>query len=96
VRAGEAETAFRAEIQRFPATADAYTRLAILLASQHRFGEIEPTLEAMVKASPMPATYFLAARAMDDLGNTQGARDFRRRGEQLAADLRQRRGAAGS
>ena len=85
----EAEAAFRAEIARFPATTDSYVRLALLLAADHRFAEIEPTLEAMVKASPTPSTYFLAAREMKDLGNDAGSRSFRRRGERLAADLRQ-------
>ena len=81
----EAETAFREEMQRFPTATDGYVSLALLLASEHRFGEIEPTLEAMVKASPKPATYFLAAREMKDLGNDAGARAFRTRGERLAA-----------
>ncbi len=75
----EAENAFRNEIRNFPATTDAYTRLALLLAAEHRFGEIEPTLESMVKASPSPATFLLAAREMHDLGNEAGAAAFRRR-----------------
>ena len=79
----EAEAAFRDEIQRFPATNDSYVMLALLLASEHRFTEIGPTLEAMVKASPVPATYFLAAREMQDLGNNDGARFFRSQGEQM-------------
>jgi len=90
-RPREAESAFRDEIAHFPTTRQAYVRLAILLASEHRFAEIEPTLEAMVKASPMPVTYRLAAKAMSDLGNEQGARVFRQRGEQLAAELRRGR-----
>lgn len=94
-RTQEAEAAFREEIQRFPTTREAYVRLAVLLASQHRFTEIEPALEAMVAASPMPATYGLAAQAMSDLGNDAGARVFRRRGERLAAELRQRRTSRG-
>jgi arylsulfatase A-like enzyme/tetratricopeptide (TPR) repeat protein len=81
----EAEAAFREEMSRFPATTDAYVKLALLLASQHRFSEIGPTLEAMVQASPRPATYFLAAREMHDLGNDAAALAFRRRGEKLAA-----------
>ena len=85
----EAEVAFRNEIARFPSTAEAYVRLALLLASEHRFSEIQPTLEAMVKASPKPATYLLAAREMTDLGNDAAAREFRRRGERLAAEIRQ-------
>lgn len=91
-RVAEAEASFREEIRNFPETTDAYTRLAILLASQHRFTDIEPTLEAMVRASPRPATYGLAARAMADLGNTERARIFQQRGERLAAALRQQRG----
>jgi tetratricopeptide (TPR) repeat protein len=87
-RSGDAETAFREEIAHFPATGDAYVRLAILLATQRRFAEIEPLLEAMVAASPLPATYELAARALADLGNEAGARDFRRRGERRRAELR--------
>jgi tetratricopeptide (TPR) repeat protein len=82
-RNAEAEAAFRDEIARFPRTTEAYTKLALLLASQHRFDEIAPTLEAMVKASPIPATYFLAAREMKDLGNESAARAFRNRGEKL-------------
>jgi tetratricopeptide (TPR) repeat protein len=38
----EAEAAFREEIARFPGTKHAYARLAILLATQHRFAEITP------------------------------------------------------
>jgi len=89
-RNAEAEAAFREEITRFPTTTDAYVRLALLLASEHRFAEIDPTLEAMVKASPKPVTYLLAARAMNDLGNDAGARAFRSRGERLAAGMRGR------
>lgn len=85
-RTAEAEAALREEVSRFPATTEAYVHLAILYASQRRFDEIEPTLEAMVAAAPVPATYALAARAMADLGNEEGARDFRRRGERLLAE----------
>ncbi|HVS31857.1 MAG TPA: sulfatase-like hydrolase/transferase [Thermoanaerobaculia bacterium] len=82
-RIAEAETALREEIARFPTTTDAYVRLALLYASQRRFQEITPTLEAMVKASPTPAAYALAARAMSDFGNDAGAREFQRRGAAL-------------
>ena len=79
----DAEAAFRDEIAHFPETTEAYTKLALLLASEHRFSEIEPTLEAMVKASPKPATYLLAAREMKDLGNDAAARAFETRGRTL-------------
>ena len=86
----EAEAAFREEITRFPTTSEAYVRLALLLGSEHRFSEIAPTIEAMVKASPKPATYLLAARAMTDLGNDDAARSLRARGNRLAADMSSR------
>lgn len=85
----EAEAAFREEMQRFPQTTDAYVKLALLLASEHRFGEINPTLEAMVKASPRPATYFLAAKELSDLGNAVEAASFRSRGEKLARQIQE-------
>ena len=87
-RTKEAEEAFRREIARFPATNQAYVRLAILLASQRRFAEIEPTLQSMLDASPSPRTYILAAQVMSDLGNEVMARRYRRQGEELAARLR--------
>jgi tetratricopeptide (TPR) repeat protein len=72
-RSTEAEADFRREIAAFPATTLAYVRLTILLASQKRFKEVEPTLDAMVAASPHPESYRLAARVMTDLGNKEGA-----------------------
>ncbi len=82
-RNAEAEAAFRQEIANFPTTTEAYVKLALLLASLHRFDEIAPTLEAMVQASPRPSTYFLAAREMRDLGNDVAARRFEQRGERM-------------
>lgn len=90
-RGAEAEAAFREEIKNFPATTEAYARLALLLAMEHRFNEIRPTIDSMIAASPVPATYMLAARVMSDLGNDADANTYRRRGEQLLAELRQRK-----
>lgn len=83
-REAEAEAAFRREIEAFPHTEEAYVRLAILFAAQHRFEEIQPTLEAMVRARPTPATFELAARTMADLGNDEDAAAYRRRGRELS------------
>jgi choline-sulfatase len=88
-RDAEAEAAFRNEIEHFPSTAETYVKLALLLTSEHRFTEVVPTLEAMVKASPKPATYFLAARELKDFGNEAASRSFQSRGERLA-ELRRR------
>jgi tetratricopeptide (TPR) repeat protein len=79
----EAEAAFREEITRFPATTEAYVRLAVLLAQERRFKEITPLLEQMVQASPSQATYVLAAQTMKELGNTGGERSFLARGRAL-------------
>jgi arylsulfatase A-like enzyme/tetratricopeptide (TPR) repeat protein len=92
-RLPEAEAAFRREIERFPTTRDAYVRLSFLLASQRRFNEIAPTLESMIKASPMPATYIMAAEAMAQMGNDEAARAYRRRAEQQAAEFRKQAAA---
>lgn len=62
-------------------------RLAILLASQHRFDEIAPTLDAMVAALPLPRTMLLAAETLDRLGNREDAETWRRRARAAAADL---------
>ena len=82
-RVAEAEAAFREEIARFPTTTEAYARLAILLAQEKRFAEIGPLLEQMVKASPHPSTYVLAAQTMKELGSAEGERHFLKRGRAL-------------
>ncbi len=86
-RAAEAERAFRRELALFPGSSDPYVKLAILMASEHRFEEIEPTLEAMVQAIPTRPTYELAADTMRDLGNASGEESFRRRGRGMKRNL---------
>jgi choline-sulfatase len=78
-RSPEAEAAFREEIQRFPANARAYQGLIFLLASQQRFNEIDPIIQAMTAASPTRDTYLLAAETVERLGDEQGARVWRQR-----------------
>ncbi len=92
-RDAEAESAFRREIARFPMAPEPYARLAFLLAAEHRFDEIEPTLEALVAANPTPLAFVAAAEAMERLGNTEGAASFRARAR--AADKRLAQAAAG-
>jgi tetratricopeptide (TPR) repeat protein len=82
-RAQEAEEAFRREIASFPATTQAYTRLAVLLAAQRRFAEIEPLLDLMIDAVPAPSTCLLAEKTVADLGNRQAAARYRARAEAL-------------
>jgi arylsulfatase A-like enzyme/predicted negative regulator of RcsB-dependent stress response len=94
-RPAEAEAAFRREIELFPRTTEAYVRLAILLAEQRRFDEIEPTLETMVRAAPAPQSFQLAAKTLEDLGNVRAAASFRRRARQSASDPGASRGGDG-
>lgn len=76
-RNAEAEQAFRREIAHFPRGVDAYTRLAVLLAAEHRFEEIEPTLDALVAANPTPKALVAAAETMERLGNGDAAKAYR-------------------
>lgn len=92
-RTREAEEAFRREIATFPTTRLAYVRLVILLASQKRFDTIEPTLWAMIDASPSPGTYRLAAQVSSDLGNHELAATYRRRADEVAKRTRPRASA---
>ena len=91
-RDAEAEAALRREIAHFPKAPEPYTRLAILLASQHRFDEIEPTLEALVAANPTPVAFVAAAETMERLGNVEDAARYRARAR--AADQEMARTAA--
>ncbi|MEO8502310.1 MAG: sulfatase-like hydrolase/transferase [Acidobacteriota bacterium] len=81
----EAEASFRREIEMFPESEEAYVRFAILLASEHRFAEIQPTLDHMVTAKPIPTIYELAAQTMSNLGNEEGARQYRQTAARLFA-----------
>ena len=81
----EAEAAFRREIETFPHSEEAYVRFAILLASEHRFAEIQPLLDRMVAAKPIPPIYELAAQTMSNLGNEEGPRQYRRAAARLFA-----------
>src|SRR5262249_11415820 len=78
-RAPEAEAAFKSEIRLFPKDTRAYASLAFLAASLHRFGEIDPLLEAMVRPVPRRETYPRAAATAEGRGDQEGAKAWRRR-----------------
>ena len=76
----EAERAFREEIRLFPENTDAYARLAVLYAVDHRLvKEVYGVLEAMYSASPTPATADLAAKTLESVGDPAGAARWRSR-----------------
>ncbi|PYQ49364.1 MAG: hypothetical protein DMF78_18450, partial [Acidobacteria bacterium] len=79
-RYGEAEAEFEEEIRLFPRNLQAYTRLAIVYGLQHRtIKEVDGVLERMAAASPDPATFVLAAKTLESMGDARGAQAWRRR-----------------
>lgn len=80
IRYPEAEQAFRQEIRLFPGNSEAYARLAVLYAVEHRrVREVDELLRAMYAANPQPATSELAARTLESIGDSTGAARWRRR-----------------
>lgn len=79
-RRAEAEEAFREEIRLFPRNTEAYARLAIVLAFEHRtLGEVRQLFETMAQAVPGRESALLAAKTLDSLGDRQAAAAWRRR-----------------
>lgn len=78
-REREAEQAFRTEIGSFPENLDAWSRLALLYASQGRVGEFRELLEDMTRRVPNARSFEAAARVADIVGDKAAARDWRRR-----------------
>jgi arylsulfatase A-like enzyme/Flp pilus assembly protein TadD len=72
-RDAEAESAFRKEIEDFPANTNAYTRLAVLYASAGRSQEAVAVLRAMVERNDSPLAYIEAVRTLRTLGDPQSA-----------------------
>ena len=60
-RNAEAEQAFRSELENFPHNLDAYTKYAILLATEGRVPDARATLDAMQRANPGAAAQRAAA-----------------------------------
>jgi len=80
-RLTEAAGAFREEIRAYPTNAQAYARLAIVLAVAHQTrGEVTALLESMYRANSSPATARLAERTLDSIGDRSGAARWAGRG----------------
>ena len=83
-RPAEAEAAFREEIRGFPKNADAYSRLAVLYAVEHRrVQEVRALLEAMHAANPGAETAELAAKTLESLGDAREAAAWRLRAARI-------------
>ncbi len=79
-RPTEARAAFEEEIRRFPRNTDAYARLAILYALEHRtLAEVRQLFETMARQNPGRESALLAAKTLDSLGDLQAAAAWRRR-----------------
>jgi arylsulfatase A-like enzyme/Tfp pilus assembly protein PilF len=76
-RYSDAEASFRTEIRAFPRDTNAYTSLAVVLATTGRPNEVRDLLEAMVRANPSRAAALQAAKALDFLGDREGANAWR-------------------
>ena len=76
----EAEAVLRESIRSFPARAQTYATLAVVMALQGRpRGEVHGTLDSMAKASPGRETILLGAKTLDFLGDKDAARAWRLR-----------------
>ena len=79
-RFAEAEAVLRENIRSFPARAQTYATLAVVMALQGRpRGEVHGILDSMAKASPGRETILLGAKTLDFLGDKDAARAWRRR-----------------
>jgi Flp pilus assembly protein TadD len=77
-RHSEAENALRAEIQAFPNHARAYASLAIVTSLQGRpLAESRSLLVEMNQKAPGPGSRALAAKALEFIGDAEGAASWR-------------------
>jgi arylsulfatase A-like enzyme/Tfp pilus assembly protein PilF len=81
-RNGEAEVEFREEMMKFPQNPRARIGLAMLYRAEGRVREANDVLADMVRTSPTPDTYAMAARTLQILGEPDAARDIVARGLQ--------------
>ncbi len=81
-RDAEAEAAFREEIGAFPTNVQAYARLAILYAVEHRLvRDVYGVFESMYAARPTRETALLAAKTLDSMGDVKAAAAWHRRAQ---------------
>jgi arylsulfatase A-like enzyme/Tfp pilus assembly protein PilF len=87
----EAEAEFKEEAARFPQNPRARVGLAMLYRSQGRIREANDVLDDMLRLSPTPGTFAMAARTLQVLGEPDLARQVVARGLQQfpnSAELR--------
>jgi arylsulfatase A-like enzyme len=76
----EARQAFEEEVRNFPANSQAWARLAVVYGLERRtVREVDGLLEKMVAANPQPATFELAAKTLESMGDRKGGAIWRQR-----------------
>ena len=84
-REKEAEEAFRIEIRDFPENLNAWSRLALLYASQGKIGEFRALLGEMVRQTPTTRAFDTAVTLSQAIQDHEGVREWeRRRREKLS------------
>ena len=78
-RVGEAEQAFRREIDLYPGDREAYARLAALLILQGRIEQADEVMETLVRKNPDPSSFELAAQTFRDFGQSARAARWEQR-----------------
>jgi hypothetical protein len=67
-------------VRAFPRNSQAWARLALVHGLQDRtVSEVDRVLERMVAANPTPATFELAAKTLESMGDRTGAVAWRKR-----------------
>jgi tetratricopeptide (TPR) repeat protein len=79
----EAERLFREELHFFPASFRSHAGLAMLYQAQGRPVDAAGEIEDMVRVSPSPASFALAAQLWDMFGERGKAAETRRRAQQV-------------
>ena len=80
-RLGEAEEAFRREIDLHRGDREAYLRLAALLILQKRIEDADAVMETLVRNNPDPSSFGLAAQTFRDFGQSSRAARWERRAQ---------------
>lgn len=91
----EAEREFRAEIETFPKTPDAYSSLIILLATERRLDEATKVVFEAIKASDQPHTYVVIAESLKAIGDDRGAMFWSVQGQRRFPDNKELRDLPG-
>jgi tetratricopeptide (TPR) repeat protein len=72
-RSDEAEREFREEIALYPAQADAYTALVLLLSSEQRLDEATKLIFRLIEVAPNPPSFVAVSETLKAIGDDRGS-----------------------